>query len=54
MSRGYYLSLEEARESNKIDQFASEHPSTADQKRFDDLLDVMVRTPEVGDLPEIH
>ncbi len=26
MSRGKYLSLEEARKSSKLDQFAKEHP----------------------------
>ncbi len=30
MSRGKYLSLEEARNAGKLDQFAKEHPSEAD------------------------
>ena len=43
MSRGKYLSLEEARQDGKIDQFCKEHPSEADQDRFDRLLDLMSR-----------
>ena len=30
MSRGKYLSLEEARNTGKLDRFAKEHPSQAD------------------------
>jgi hypothetical protein len=30
MSRGKYLSPEEARKSGKLERFAKEHPSTAD------------------------
>jgi len=41
MSRGKYLSLEEARKAGKLDQFADEHPSTADRERFDALLALM-------------
>jgi len=54
MSKGKYYSLEEARKNQDYDGFAKEHPSTGDKKRFDALLDVMVRTPEVADLPEVH
>lgn len=37
MSRARYLSLEEARNLGKLDQFAKEHPSQADE-RFWPLL----------------
>jgi len=43
MSRGKYLSLEEARNSGKLDQFAKEHPSEADRKRFERLLEAMAK-----------
>jgi len=46
MSRGKYLSLEEARKSGKLDRFAKEHPSEGDRKRFDSLLDEMSKTIE--------
>jgi hypothetical protein len=46
MSRGKYLSLEEARKSGKLDRFAKEHPSEGDRKRFDHLLDEMSKTTE--------
>jgi hypothetical protein len=48
MSRGKYLSLEEARKSGKLDRFAKEHPSKGDRKRFDRLLDEMSKTIEEG------
>ncbi len=41
MSRGKYLSLEEARKLGKLDQFCKEHPSQADAGRFERLLDAM-------------
>ena len=43
MSRGKYLSLEEARKSGKLKQFAKEHPSKGDGEKFDRLLDAMVK-----------
>lgn len=43
MSRGKYLSLEEARKSGRLDHFAKEHPSEADRDRFNRLLDAMSR-----------
>jgi hypothetical protein len=46
MSRGKYLSLEEARKSGKLDRFAKEHPSEGDRQRFDRLLDEMSKTIE--------
>lgn len=42
MSRGKYLSLEEARTLGKIDRFVKEHPSKADA-RFWPLLDAMAK-----------
>ena len=41
MSRGKYLSLEEARNGGKIRQFAKEHPSCSMGNRFERLLDVV-------------
>lgn len=41
MSRGKHLSLEEARQQNKLAQFAKEHPSEAEQERFIALLEAM-------------
>ncbi len=41
MSRGKYLSLEEARKSGRLDRFAKEHQSEADRERFENLLDAM-------------
>lgn len=42
MSRGKYLSLEEARKEGKLKQFAKEHPSQADG-RFHRLLEAMAK-----------
>lgn len=41
MSRGKYLSLEEARESGTFKQFCKEHPLKADRDRFLSLLTAM-------------
>jgi hypothetical protein len=41
MSRGKYLSLEEARESGDFKRFCDEHPSQADRDRFLALLQAM-------------
>jgi hypothetical protein len=41
MSRGKYLSLEEARKLVALDRFAKEHPSVADRERFNRLLESM-------------
>lgn len=41
MSRGKYLSLQEAREDNQIDRFAKEQPSKGDKKTFDALFTAM-------------
>ncbi len=43
MSRGKYLSLEEARKTGKFKQFIKEHPSEADAGRFQALLDSMTK-----------
>jgi len=42
MSRGGYLSLEEARKMERLDRFAREHPSQADD-RFWPLVDAMCK-----------
>ena len=46
MSRGKYLSLEEARKKdkqgkNKLEQFAKEHTSQGDKNQFDALFGAM-------------
>ena len=41
MSRGRYLSLEEAHQAGAFKQFAAEHPSEADRERFLKLLIAM-------------
>jgi hypothetical protein len=41
MSRGKYLSLEEARKTGNLDDFAKTHPSEADRDRFTRLLEAM-------------
>lgn len=46
MARGRYLSLEEARHLNRLDQFAKEHPSTGDERAFDALFHRMVSAAE--------
>ena len=43
MSRGKYLSLEEARKTGELDQFAKEHPSEAERDRFERLLEAMAK-----------
>lgn len=49
MARGKYLSLEEARKSGKLKQFAKEHPSRGDEKAFDELFEKMAKKPSEGD-----
>lgn len=41
MSRGKYLSLEEARETGQLERFCKEHPSEAERDRFLALLEAM-------------
>ena len=48
MARGKYLSLEEARKMDALDQFAKEHPSKADADRFEALLDNMTKGSAKG------
>lgn len=52
MSRGKYLSLEEARKKDKqgkdkLYQFANEHPSDGDAKKFDQLFQAMAKSSPV-------
>lgn len=48
MARGRHLSLEEARKSGKLKQFAKEHPATGDAERFDRLMKTMVKGKPVS------
>jgi hypothetical protein len=41
MSRGKFLSLEEARQSGDFKRFCAEHPEKADRDRFLKLLTLM-------------
>ena len=41
MARGKYLSLEEARRMEKLDQFCKEHPSEGDEAKFDRLFEAI-------------
>jgi hypothetical protein len=41
MSRGKYLSLEEARRHELLERFVKEHPSEGDEELFDRLLEAM-------------
>jgi hypothetical protein len=41
MSRGKYLSLEEARKRGMLGRFAKEHPMEVDRDRFERLLAAM-------------
>jgi len=48
MSRGKYLSLEEARQKNKqgkdkIERFCKEHPSKGSEQTFDGILHAMAK-----------
>lgn len=50
MSRGKYLSLEEARKKDKqgkdrLEQFSKEHPSKGDKQQFDQLFQAMAKPP---------
>ena len=45
MSRGKHLSLEEARKTGALKQFAKEHPSTGDKDAFDSILNALIKTP---------
>lgn len=43
MSRGKYLSLEEARQTGQLERFWKENPSQANRETFERLLDAMSR-----------
>jgi len=43
MSRGKYLSLEEARNQGKLDQFAKEHPSIGRKGEFMEIFNRMAK-----------
>jgi hypothetical protein len=46
MSRGKYLSLEEARKFKQLEQFAKEHPSQGDMnKLFEGIKNVALNKP---------
>lgn len=54
MSRGKYLSLEEAKKKDsqgkdKLDQFAKEHDSKGDKKQFDQLFQAMAKASPTKD-----
>ena len=51
MARGKYLSLEEARKSGKLAQFAREHPNVADADMFDALKDAMLKPASMAAAP---
>lgn len=46
MSRGRYLSLEEARNEDDLLRFAKEHPTDGDEDAFDELLERMAKSSE--------
>ena len=48
MSRGKYLSLEEARKQGKLDQFAKEHSSKGKKGVFMDTLNRMAKKSAKG------
>lgn len=49
MSRGKYLSLEEARNAGKLARFAKEHPSEGDKAALDATLEaVALGKPRAG------
>ena len=48
MSRGKYLSLEEARKQGKLKEFAKEHPTMGNKKLFDKLFNAMAKTKPKG------
>ena len=43
MSRGKYISLEEARKADQLKQFCKEHPSEGDEKQFDRVFERMAK-----------
>lgn len=51
MSRGKYLSLEEARKQDRLNQFCKEHPSEGDEKVFERLFRAMAGGEPPEDKP---
>jgi hypothetical protein len=49
MSRGKYLSLEEARKKGKLDRFAKEHHTKGDRSLFDKLFNAMAKSSPKAD-----
>lgn len=54
MSRGKYLSLEEARKKNKqnkdkIERFCEEHPSKGNKQVFEGVLDAMAKNEPLAE-----
>lgn len=49
MSRGKSISLEEARQAKRLNQFAKEHPSEADKARFEAVLSAMCQSQKADD-----
>lgn len=45
MSIGKHTSLKEARDKKALERFIKEHPSQADKKAFESLLDRMTKIP---------
>ena len=52
MSRGKYLSLEEAIKLSKLDQFCKEHASVGDEREFDRMLQAMASNKHAKNLTE--
>lgn len=48
MSIGKHISLEEARKQQLLERFANAHPSEADKRKFDQLLDRMAKKKPKG------
>ena len=49
MSRGHYLSLEDARNVGQIDRFCKEHQTEGDKVRFERLLLAVAKMPPEAD-----
>jgi len=49
MAIGKYLSLGEALKKGKLKQFAENHPSTGDKKKFDELFNRMAKNLPTDD-----
>ena len=49
MSRGEYLSLEEARNAGQVTRFCKEHPSKGDKGKFLELIVAMAKKNSTDD-----